>query len=106
MGEGVLVTDLQAGHPPVLHVGMVAIGDMDAPPAAQAAFVGVIEPLEAMKIMQIPDGGGFFAVDFERVERLVTAGVARGFERGQRAVGEAAEEEAGVIDARRAALCR
>src|SRR5687768_18366746 len=32
--EGVFVADLQAGDPPVFHVGMVAVGDVDAAPAA------------------------------------------------------------------------
>ena len=42
---------------------------------------------------------GVFAVDFEGVQRLVAAGVAGGFEVGQRAVREAAEEGAGIVDA-------
>ena len=29
MDEGVFVADLQAGHPPVFHVGMLAVGDVD-----------------------------------------------------------------------------
>src|ERR1044071_5061909 len=36
MGERVLVADLQPRHPPMLHVGMVAVGDVDAAPAAHA----------------------------------------------------------------------
>ena len=38
MDERVLVADLQARHPPVLHVRMVAVGDVDAAPAAHAAL--------------------------------------------------------------------
>jgi len=75
--EGVLVADLQSGHPPVLHVRVVAIGDVYASPAAQAAFVAVIEVLQAVQIVQVPDDGRILAVDFERVQRLVAAGVAR-----------------------------
>ena len=55
MDEGVFVADLQPGHPPVLHVRMVAIGDVDAAPAAQAAFVAMIEILQAMQVVQVPD---------------------------------------------------
>ena len=39
-----------------------------------------------------------FAVDLESVERLVTARVTRRFERRQRAVAEARQERAGVVD--------
>src|ERR1051325_7152133 len=41
--EAVFVTDLQAGHPPVLHVRMIAVADVDAAPAAHAAFDAVVE---------------------------------------------------------------
>ena len=54
MDEGVLVADLQAGHPPVLHIRMIAIGDVDAAPAAQPAFVAMIEILQPVQIVQIP----------------------------------------------------
>ena len=53
--EGVLVADLQARHPPVLHVGLVAVGDVDAAPAAHAALVAVIEVLQAMQVVQVPE---------------------------------------------------
>ena len=29
MNKGVFVSELQAGYPPVLHIGMIAVGDMD-----------------------------------------------------------------------------
>src|SRR5262249_34894677 len=45
MNEGMLVADLQSRHPPVLHVGMVAIRDVDAAPSADASLVLVIEIL-------------------------------------------------------------
>src|SRR5947199_5095291 len=48
--EAVFVTDLQAGHPPVFHVVLVAVVHVDVAPAADAAFVAMIEILEAMKV--------------------------------------------------------
>ena len=48
--------------------------------------------------MQVPLDGGVFAVDFEGVQGLVAAGVAGGLEQAERAVGEVAEEGAGVVD--------
>ena len=44
--EAVLVADGQAGHPPLAHVGMVAVGHVDAAPAAKRAFGAVVEPLQ------------------------------------------------------------
>ena len=54
MDEGVLVADLQTGHPPARHIRMIGIGDVDASPAAQAAFIAVIEKLQAVQIVQVP----------------------------------------------------
>src|SRR5690242_18764386 len=34
MDERVLVSDLKAGHPPMLHVGLIAVGDVHVAPAA------------------------------------------------------------------------
>ena len=96
--EGFRVADLQAGHPPVFHIRLVGVGDMHAAPAAHDAFVTVIEILEPVQVVEIPGDGGVLAVDFEGVERLVAAGVAGGLERGERAVLEAAEEGARVVD--------
>ena len=78
--EGVLVADLQAGHPPLAHVGMVAVGDVDRCASRGRAFVAVVEVLQAMQVVQVPVDRGVLAVDLERVERLVAAGVARRFE--------------------------
>src|SRR5688572_21403599 len=39
MDERVLVADLQPRHPPVLHVRVIAVGDVDRSPAAQDSFV-------------------------------------------------------------------
>jgi len=48
MNERMFVPDLQAGHPPVLHIRMITIGDVNAAPAPQLPFVTMVEPLEAM----------------------------------------------------------
>ena len=63
------------------------------------AFVLVVEVLQAVQVVQVPEDAGLFAVDLEGVLGLVAAGVAGGFEVGERAVGEVAHEDAGVVDA-------
>ena len=82
----------------MFHVGVVAVGDVDAAPAAQAAFVAMIEKFDAVQIVQIPHGRRVLTVDLERVEGFVAARVARRFKRRQRAVAEAAEKCAGIVD--------
>ena len=46
-------------------------------------FVAVVEVLQAVQVVQVPDDRGVLAVDLERVERLVAAGVAGRFEHGR-----------------------
>ena len=76
MDEAVFVTDLQARYPPVLHVWVIAIAHVDRTPAAHLAFVAVVEVLEAMQIVQVPEDRCVFAINFEGVERFVAARVA------------------------------
>src|SRR5438094_6877088 len=64
--ERVLVADLQTRHPPVLHVRMIAVRDVDAAPAAQRSFVAVIEPLQTMEVVEIPARRRVLAVDLAR----------------------------------------
>src|SRR5579871_3980056 len=92
VNEGMLIPDLQAGDPPALHVRVIPVGDVNASPAAKLPFIAMIEILNPVQIVQVPHGGGVLPVDFEGVESLVAAGVARGFESRQRAVRKAAEE--------------
>ena len=80
MDERMFVTDLQPRHPPFAHVRMLAIADVDAAPTAQRAFGAVIEPLQPVQIVQIPLDRGLLAVDLERIQRLVAAGIARALE--------------------------
>src|SRR6476660_7023244 len=47
MDERVLVADLQSRHPPMFHIRMVAVADVQGAPAAQPAFVAVIKILQA-----------------------------------------------------------
>src|SRR4051812_6510809 len=65
MDERVLVANLQTGDPPMLHIRMIAVGDVHAPPAAQRTRVAVVEPLEPMEIVQIPTRRSLLTVDFE-----------------------------------------
>ena len=101
MDECVLVPNLQAGHPPVLHVGMIAVGDMHAAPAPQRPLVAVIEPLHPVQIVQIPARRRVLAVDLERVEGLVAARVASRLEQRERPVLEAPEKRARIVDSDR-----
>jgi len=49
--------------------------------------------------VEVPLDAGLFAVDFEGVEGFMTPGIAGGFEKAQRPVAKATEEDAGVVDA-------
>jgi hypothetical protein len=51
------------------------------PPAADDRIVAVVEVAQPVQVVQVPGDRGVLAVDLERVERLVAAGVAGGFER-------------------------
>ena len=75
MNEGVFVADTETRNPPFVEIGVVTITDMDAAPASDHALVRVIEILEAIEIVKIPPDGRILAVDFERVEGLVSPGV-------------------------------
>ena len=106
MDEAVLVADLEPRHPPVLHIRMIAVRDVERPPAAYDSLIAMVEILQAVKVVEVPEDRGVFPIDFERIERLVAASVASGFERGERAIREARKEEAGVVDADRLDLAR
>src|SRR6218665_1678682 len=43
--EAVLVADLQARHPPLVHVRVLAVGDVDRPPAAELSFVPLLKKI-------------------------------------------------------------
>ncbi len=51
MHEGVLVANAEAGDPPLVHVRHVAVGDVDAAPAARVWVVAVIEKLQPVKVV-------------------------------------------------------
>src|SRR5690606_2811314 len=96
--ESRLVSDRQARNPPVLHVRLVAVGYMNAPPTADSTLVAVVEVFESMQVVQIPADAGVFAIDLERVKSLVPAGVAGRLEQTKRTILEMAKEGAGVVD--------
>ena len=52
-----------------------------------------------MKVVQIPRERGVFAVDLERIESLVTAGVTRRLEGRERSVRETREKCSGIVNA-------
>jgi len=106
MHEGVFVADLRAGHPPIFLVGMFAVGDVDDAPSAGEPAVFVIEKLQAMKVVQVPEDRPVLAVDFECVEGFVAARVTSRFEGRERAVVEMREESARVVDADFFFFCR
>ncbi len=68
---------VQTGHPPVLHLRMIAIRNVDAAPAACEAFILVVEILETVQFVQVPEHGRVLAIDLESVQRLLPARVAR-----------------------------
>src|SRR5437016_6446549 len=98
MDERVLVTNLQARHPPVLHIRMIAVGDVNRAPAPQPPLVAVIEELQSMQIVQVPADRRMLAVDLQSVQRLVPARVASRFESRQRPVAESGQEGAGIVN--------
>src|SRR5208282_2398366 len=99
VGETVFVANLKSRHPPMAHVGVVAVRNVDGAPASSRPLVAVVEVLKTMQIVQVPGYRGVFAVDFKSVESLVAAGIAGRLESGQRAIGEMAHEGAGIVDA-------
>src|SRR5206468_12526659 len=91
MDETVLVANLQARYPPLAHIGMVAIGNVNRPPAAYVSFIAMVEIGQAVQVAQVPLTRGLLTVDLERVEGFVTASITGRLKRGQRAVFEARE---------------
>ena len=49
MHEGVLVADIEARYPPLVHVGMIPVGYVDGTPAAgPGVFLVIIKVFQAM----------------------------------------------------------
>src|SRR5690606_33775888 len=84
--EGMLVTDPQAGNPPFIHVGLVAVGYVNGPPSPYIGFVAVIEKLQAVQIMQVPADRSMLAIYFKRIQCLVSAGISGRLKKSQRPV--------------------
>ena len=49
VNETMFVANLQAGHPPFVHVRMVSVGDVNCAPAAHAALVAMFKVLQAVQ---------------------------------------------------------
>ena len=103
--ERVLVADRAAGHPPVLHVGVLEVGHVDPLPAGQVVFdllarlrVGVAEELQDVRVFQVEEQRPVLAVHLHGAVVLPAAGVAGALERADRAVLEDGQEHAGVVD--------
>src|SRR4029077_16640904 len=62
MNKPMFEANRQAWYPPVGHVRMISVRDMDRSPAAKGTFIPVIEPLQPMQIMEIPGERAVFAV--------------------------------------------
>ena len=62
--ERVFVAYLESRNPPILHVGMVSVGEVNALPSAQAPLIAVVEVIEPVQIVKIPRGRGALTVDF------------------------------------------
>src|ERR1700733_1719003 len=90
----------------MLHIRMIAVGDVQAPPAAQLPFILMIVVLQPVQVVQVPGNRSMFAVDLERVESLVPAGIARSLKSSQRSVLKARQEQTGIVDSYRFRLAR
>ncbi len=83
--EGMFVANVEARYPPLVHVWVLAsvVGDMDrAPTACLWIFLVVLEVLQSVKVMQVPEERAIRSVYLEGVESLVSPGVAGGLEDG------------------------
>ena len=98
MDERMLITNLKTWNPPITHIGLVPVRNVNASPASYNRLVRMIEILEPMQIMQIPSDTCVFAVDFQGVKGFVAACIAGRLEESERAVIEVAEERASVVD--------
>jgi hypothetical protein len=61
----VLVADSEAGHPPLAEIGVVAVGDQDRGPATELALDAVVEPGDAIEVVQVPGERAVLAVDLD-----------------------------------------
>src|SRR6266436_5926175 len=99
MNKRMFITDLQSWHPPFIHVGMIAIRDVQRSPTAHASFVAMIKILQAVQIMQVPENRSMFAVDFESIQGLVPTRITSRFKGGEGPVVKPGEESASIVDA-------
>src|ERR1700687_267537 len=67
MDKCVFVSDLQTRHPPMLHIRMITVGDVDRAPTTKSSLVAMIEILQSVKILKVPNDRRIFSVDLESV---------------------------------------
>ena len=48
------ITDPKAWHPPIAHVRVFAVGDMNLAPTARRSLIPVIEILQSVQVVQVP----------------------------------------------------
>jgi len=90
MNEGVFISDLKSRNPPVLHVRMVAVRDVNTLPAAEFAPHRDVRSNLSGAGRVGPRSGGALTVDLQGEERFMATSVAGGFETAQRSVWKAA----------------
>src|ERR1700722_776849 len=97
VNERMFVPNLEAWNPPVLHVWMIAIGNVNALPAAQLALIAIVKVIEPVQVMEIPRSGRALAVDFQREEGFVPAGVPCSFKQGEGTIFKPAKKCACIV---------
>jgi hypothetical protein len=100
MDEGVFVADDVTLGPPGAEVRVRAagLGDEDVAETLAVGGVGGVEELQAVHVLEVEVEGALGAVDLDFDVVLAAEGEAGGFEVGDGAVLEAADEERGVVD--------
>ena len=98
MNEAMFVANLQAWHPPLTHVRMVTICHMNCAPTPNAALIAMLEILQTVQIVQVPENGGMFTINLERIKCFMPSGVAGGLKRRKGAIFKAGKKSAGIID--------
>ena len=81
--KSVFVTYGAAGHPPLVHVRMIRIPDLNGSPASKRTLIVVIEILQLVRVLQIKVQRTLVAIDLQGVLILAAPGVSGGLKGGQ-----------------------
>jgi hypothetical protein len=57
---------------------MVAVRDVNVPPAADLPLIVMVEVIEPVQVMQVPGSGGALTVDLQGEKRFMATSVAGG----------------------------